>query len=146
MSSIRLVNLFEFDGIGLILLISTGIMYSNQTGGLTTRHPRVEGCFVPLSDRSGELVRQLTDHFTGTKWRGYCDHGIDSETADLLDHLLDEWRPAFEFPITVDRTRMAESQEAWVYVNVAAPPPDQQVPILEGLTPCGAVLTWLNSD
>ena len=77
---------------------------------------------------------------------GYCDRGIDGETADFLDHLLDESRPAFEFPISVDRTRMAESQEAWVYVNVAAPAPDQQASLLEGLTPCNAVLTWLNSD
>lgn len=142
----RIVHLFEFEGIGMILLLPTGVTYSNQAGGLTCHHPQAEGCFVPLSDRSGALVRQLTEHFTGPKWVGYCSNGIDDETANLIDHLLNELPPAFEVPISVDRARMAESQEAWVYVQVGAPPPGQPVPIVEGLAPCEAVLTWLNSD
>ncbi len=43
--------------------------------------------------------------------------------------------------LKVDRSRLHESVEAWVYVDILDEPY-----LNRGLTPCKAILTWENSD
>ena len=126
------------SGVGLIIPWPTGVIYQGQVGGHYCLPFREEGVFVPLETERIEESKQLQEYFTGPKWRGWCGEGIDEETAAFVDRTLARLR--LDGFIKVDRSRLKESVEAWVYVDV---PED---PYLDGLTPCKAVLTWPNSD
>ncbi|MHA7631633.1 DUF6210 family protein [Corallococcus sp. M7] len=123
----------------------TGVLYSNQTGGSTCLHPQAEGAFLPLVD---ELVAQenlLNQYFTGPKWRGACANGIDEETAQEIDRILGLSGSTRELGLRVDRARLTESHEAWVYVEVPAQP-ENRFAILERIPASQGILTWANSD
>nr|WP_277989557.1 DUF6210 family protein [Corallococcus sp. NCSPR001] len=130
---------------GLILLGPTGVLYSNQTGGSFCLQPEAEGVFLPLVN---ELVAQeelLSQHFTGPKWRGACANGIDEETAQEIERILGLSGVTQEIGLRVDRARLAESHEAWVYVEVPAQP-ENSFAILERIPASQGILTWANSD
>src|SRR5262245_43932351 len=119
-----LMRLWNMTGIGLIVKRSSGVLYTNQTGGYVCLQPMEEGVFVPLTQtlegRAIEPERLLYEYFTGPKWRGHCANGIDDETADFIDDVLSKTvDTAF---ITVDRSRLKDSHEAWVHVDVASQP------------------------
>ena len=46
MKRVQLWSLSNF--FGLIIPEKTGIIYSNQTGGVTCNHPEIEGYYIPL--------------------------------------------------------------------------------------------------
>ncbi|NOK09641.1 DUF6210 family protein [Corallococcus exercitus] len=145
MSSLPLIRLYDSTSLGLILLWPTGILYSNQTGGSMCLQPQAEGAFLPLVD---ELVAQedlLRQHFTGPKWRGACGNGIDEETAQEIDRILGLSSVTRELGLRVDRARLEESHEAWVYVEVPAQP-ENRLASLERIPASQGILTWANSD
>ena len=133
------VTLHAFPDIGLIVKAPTNVIYSNQTGGFSCRHPEVEGFFVPLRTPFG--LRELYA-LQRMKFSDF-DEGIDAETADSLEQML---RHQGLRCIQVDRSKLAESWEAWVHVTVSGEL-GYKVPLL-GPRPdkLEAVLTWLNSD
>ena len=135
------VTLHAFPDIGLIVKAATGVLYSNQAGGFACLHPEVEGFFVPLRTPFGmRELNALQDLFPS----GFdAEDGMDEETAERIDRLLT--RQGLKC-IRVDRSKLAESWEAWVHVTVSGEL-DYKVP-LEGATPARleAVLTWPNSD
>jgi hypothetical protein len=117
------IELWEAIGLGLIVECPTGIIYSNQTGGTSCLHPEVEGVFVPLRNACDETRKvfgpenELFDYFTGPKHGGAgATSGLDSADADFIDDLLRKY--ALGGVVAVDRGRLAESHEAWVYVTV----------------------------
>ena len=69
----------------------------------------------------------MVDFFFSGKWGGWCCDGIDEETAIFVDAILGDIYPGFK----VDRSKMGESMEAWVWGTVG----DKQV-----------VVVWENSD
>jgi len=148
---------------GLIYKTKTGVLYSNQSGGHACKHPEAVGCLVPLDDReypenAGIVLDQF---FTGEKWGGWCRDGIDEETADFLDDL-------FGPTITVDRTLLGESMEAWIHCVVNYPESEEkaedskpfvdldqlseifgvELAVMESdrLPEGKAILVWFNSD
>ncbi len=132
------ILLYELFGVGLIIPWPSGVIYQGQVGGHYCLPFQEEGVFVPLETHTFKESKELQDYFTGPKWGGWCGEGIDDETADFIDRTLAPLR-VDEF-IKVDRSRLRESVEAWVYVDVPTEP------YLSGLTPCKAILTWNNSD
>lgn len=145
-----LIQLFNLEGLGLIILNNTGINISNQTGGYSCSHPEEEGIFLPLGNMPN-LVDKLTILFTGPKWRGSCCNGIDNETADLIDSLLSNTEDNFYITddtsfIKVDRDRLQDSQEAWIYVDISEPVTDSRLKLTSGFGQTKGVLTWPNSD
>ena len=136
------IQVWETQSLGLIILCPTGVLISNQTGGYACLHPEVEGIYVPLLNDAHELEA----FFTGPKWQGHCYDGIDEETADFIDAFL--MRPtggelAF---IRVNRDRLKDSHEAWVYVDVTEPPATQGINLFTGFGIATGILTWPNSD
>lgn len=135
------VALHSFPDLGLIVKATTGVIYSNQAGGLACLHSEVEGFFVPLRTCFG--MRELH------ALREICpsdidaDEGIDEETAARLDWILE--RQGLKC-LRVDRTKLAESCEAWIHVRISGELGDK-VP-LEGARAetLEAVLMWPNSD
>jgi hypothetical protein len=88
-----------------------------------------------------------------TKYDGYCWNGIDADDADWIDFVLAELNPAFQRGpvLTVDRSRLADSWEAWVHVRIGPHPerhPANSVDCMpfHGIPAQEAILTWENSD
>jgi Family of unknown function (DUF6210) len=138
------VDLIEETGIGVIISWPSGVMYTSQTGGVANLKPRLEGVYVPLTETLKGTQQLLSAHFTGPKWRGNCYRGIDDETADFIDATLRS--TSKRHLIRVDRERLADSHEAWVYVRVDEPPRGPVFPAFSGFGAARGVLTWLNSD
>lgn len=139
------IQLYEAAGIGLVLLRPTGVLYSNQTGGTSCLHPQVEGAYVPLIDEWVDQEALLCAHFTGPKWRGACHRGIDEETAREVERVLSLGVVTRELGLRVDRSRLAESHEAWIHVEVPAQP-GGPLAVLSSYPASRGVLTWANSD
>lgn len=139
-----LVQLWCGQRLGLILLRSSGVYYSNQTGGYACLHPLVEGVFVPVHGDESDMEKRLSEYFTGPKWNGWCCDGIDEETATFVDGVLAQCHLTKE--IKVDRNRLRDSHEAWVYVDYANPTEADWRSEISGFGTCKAVLTWENSD
>lgn len=140
-----LIQLWSARRFGIIVLRPSGVYYSNQTGGYACLHPMVEGIFVPLGDEMADQEKKLCDYFTGPKWAGWCCDGIDGETADFIDALMS--KTGSTRGISVDRSRMRDSHEAWVYVDLrcSEEQPCWKVEV-SGFGICKGVLTWENSD
>ena len=130
---------------GLIVLRPSGVYYSNQTGGYACYHPMAEGVFIPLGIDTVDQEKELCDYFTGAKWGGWCCEGIDEETAGFIDVLME--KSDLTKSITVDRTRLHDSQEAWVYVDFRNTATYGFGGVeVTGFGICKGVLTWENSD
>jgi hypothetical protein len=135
------VLLYEMAGVGLIFPYSSGVVYQNQTGGYACLQSSVEGIFVPLQGEPFDHYKAFHTFFFKGKWAGNCANGIDGETADFIDATLA--RLPGHSGIKVDRSRLAESHEAWVHVTLADP---TCAGLLEGFNSAHGILTWSNSD
>lgn len=151
----RIIELWESVGLGLIIEYPSGIIYSNQTGGTSTLHPELEGVFVPLRNdvevKEPKLVgtqNDLLHYFEGPKHRGTgATSGLDLADADFIQAVLERY--CLGDIVTVDRSRLRESHEAWVRVIVEREEQNQHdLRIFRGFGPYPrpGVLTWSNSD
>lgn len=140
-------DLWEHVGTGLIVLNSRGATYTNQVGGHACEHPTEVGFFVPFGNDAtldGELISAeagLAKLFDPAWGR------IDVGRADELDaffqrYARDHWLPWAG--VRVDRDRLQESREAWIYVVLEGHP--ERFPFRGVEFPAYAVLTWCNSD
>ncbi len=135
------IELGELTGAYCIVGHPTGVEYGLQCGGLGCLYNRQEGFLLPLED-SASLVQWLDYHFAGGKYVGHCYSGIDQDDADYIETQLRssgiEW-------LVVDRERLENSVEAWIYMKLA---PDYPcVPFCYHSDPAtNIVLIWENSD
>lgn len=129
---------------GLIILQPSGAFYTHETGGYACFHESAEGVFVPLHEETEENQEGLLiAHFTGPKWEGWCDDGIDEQTAEYIDHVF-SLSPATDY-LRVDRVRLDDSKEAWIYVRIREPGENSASPI-SGFGDSKGVFVWGNSD
>ena len=135
-----LVKLWSLVGAGLIVPRETGIIYTNQTDGYACDHPRLEGAFIPLSNdfNHDEFKNSLEYQLCSLYPEGWG--APTPETCEAIDALLSRFRETRK--IRVDRTRLDESRESWIWVLLGEDP-DQE---FEGFGNCSAILTWPNSD
>lgn len=132
------IYLDKFNGWGLIVTHDSGVIYCNQAGGFGCLHPQIEGVFVPLPVSDGRTeIHALEQHFRGN-W-----HPISEEDAQFVDALLS--RSDLDY-IKVDRSRLAESYEAWVFVQIERQEEELHPSLLENFGSRVGVLVWLNSD
>lgn len=114
-------------------------MYSNQTCGHACAHSEAEGVLVafnddpPLDEPDRALWRRLSRLLENAP--SLTTHLADSVDAELAAHV--DTRCA-----RVDRARLVDSHEAWVYVDLDGDASD----FLTGFGHVKAVLTWRNSD
>ena len=126
------------QGLGLIVLGPSGTLYSNQSGGLACHHPEAEGVYVPL----GSTPPELEAHFAAGRWQGRCYAGIDDETARFVEYQLAEHVFGGRSSVAVDRSRLAESEEAWIFVMIL---PNGHA-ILAPHVGARGIVVWQNSD
>lgn len=130
--------------LGVIILQPSGAFYTHETGGYACYPELAEGVYVPLHEETEEnQAGLLSAHFTGPKWDSWCDSGIDEATAEYVDYVF-SLSPVTEY-LKVDRGRLDDCKEAWIYVVVHEPDPDRGAPI-SGFGECKGVFVWGNSD
>lgn len=172
-----LVQLWNYIGLGLIILRPSGVFYSNQTGGHYCLQSKGEGIFVPVHDECKEQEKNLLQYFTTERQEKIKErpmkYSLYNEDADFIDSVLD--LSVATKVLRVDRERLDDSHEAWVYVTVADQPLEplalgdfitgetasgrvwrgadyEHLPIAGdlytffGFGECRGVLTWCNSD
>jgi len=131
---------------GVIIVFNSGVVYHNQTCGLTCMQRYQEGVLLLPTDPElmvdapvGGLYRcPIAYALEQMDWNSMT--GIDTQRADEIDAVLTGY--GFTKKITVDRTRLSESEEAWVYVTLE--PLDYG--LYSGLGSCRGILVWNNSD
>jgi hypothetical protein len=150
------ISLWDGIGFGLIVEWPSGVIYSNQTGGTSCLHPEFEGVFVPLRNDyqppDGPMLspeNELLAYFEGPKHEGTgATGGLDEEDVEFITGVLTKWR--LDSVIELDRSRLRESHEAWVYVTVLRGEGDRDLADLALFAlppyPRRGVLTWSNSD
>ncbi|MCY1053578.1 DUF6210 family protein [Nannocystis sp. SCPEA4] len=137
------VLLYSIIGPHLVIQWKSGVVYQNQACGTACAQPEMEGILAPLDLDEAvaeELERVMTE----------C-HTLTEALADQIDALLRRGRAPF---VSVDRERLHDSFEAWVFVRIGAIPwelrydewPREYTGELFGFTGRRAVLTWPNSD
>jgi len=161
------VRLWDGVGLGLIIECPSGVVYSNQTGGTSCLRPEMEGVFVPLrNDYEVPSLKLMSPeisfaaYFEGPAHPGTgATGGLSGADADFIDSTLETWH--LSSFLSVDRARLRESHEAWVFVRVLGADADQQysrsitmpsdpfaLSVVFGFEPYprSGVLTWGNSD
>lgn len=127
----------------LVIEHPSGVLYSNQAGGVVCAQPEIEGVLAPI-DLGPENVERIMrlDYGAGS--------GLEVELADAIDEVLSSESGARY--LRVDRARLEESMEAWVFV-VASTPTDTVLQLegpywgaAFGFGDAKGVLTWHNSD
>lgn len=126
----------------LVIEHPSGVVYQNQVGGNVCEQARLEGVLAPLGLEPSNVERIMRC--------SYGMQGITAGTADIIDSILASDSEGKY--VKVDRGRLDECLEAWVYVIVESPmsPDPMETPEFFGGW-CGfgrarAVLTWPNSD
>jgi hypothetical protein len=129
------IRIWETHSLGLILIRETGVIVVNQTNGVACQQSEAEGIYVPLQTDAQEIE----EFFAGYE-------RLDNAAADFLDeYFRRDGHGNLRF-LSVDRARLNESLEAWVYVNVAQPDGDPRLNLIQGFGKTGGILTWSNSD
>ena len=131
-----IVDLSCGDYFGIIIPRSTGVIFTNQVGGHSCKHPECEGIFIPLDDGIGRPTRYvLQQHFVGS-WAT-----LTEGDAKVVDGALQKGNLGF---ICVDRTKLAFSVEAWVHIVLDL----KAASILSNFDSSYSqgILTWQNSD
>lgn len=107
----------ELDGVGILEINAGGFEHTNQAGGYACNHPVERGAVVPSWEPAWAsfVDGMLGALFVGPKYNGWCCRGIDEEDARLIDIILGTTTRAEDI-WTVDRARMKDSMEAWVYL------------------------------
>lgn len=133
------ICLYGLDQAALILLSEKGVMYQNQAGGNACMQPKARGILVPVTNNPplDNLYKGSLDY----KLSSVCKNMIEltDENADQLDALLKS--ELHGLSIVVDRNRLQESMEAWVFVGIQDGAED-----IKGFEESSAILTWPNSD
>jgi hypothetical protein len=132
------------DALMLIVECPSGVRYENQVGGVVCWRGEQEGVLAPID--VGGATLEAIQHLSYPQGI----EGITIEIADSIDALLVAETGARM--IKVDRARLHQSWEAWIYVEIESPRATVQ-----GLAPefsgsvygfgvVRGVLTWPNSD
>ena len=144
----RVVELYSTVGTALIIEHTTGISYTNQTGGTACLQPSAEGVLVPFENDYGldhkfmSLEIDLSKYFASTCGTSGTTTGITDSDADTIDKML-QHRNLIDW-FSVNRERLEDSHESWIHVMVKS----DHAFYCHGFGPYprSGILTWANSD
>jgi hypothetical protein len=138
------VCLYDLETLGLIISMPSGVFYYNQCGGIACSQNYEEGIFSFIREATHTLYKNIAEYT-----ENFMD-GLKEEDAIYIDSLLSKHRET-KF-LSVDRSRLSESMEAWIYVNInqdkilEIQKTDRMNTAFKGFTSTHGVLTWENSD
>ena len=134
------VRLWELSGAALIVPCKSGVVYTNQVNGTACEHPECEGILIPINNDgvrenfASSLEAKLCGLFDGT-W-----DSLDQAKADEIDKVLGQFNETNG--ITVDRAKLTNSVESWVYVTAR----ETEDSCYSNFGEIQGILTWQNSD
>jgi hypothetical protein len=132
------------DELMLIIECSSGVLYENQVGGVVCFPGEQEGVLAPVD--VGRAALEAIQNLPYPQGK----EGIGAEIADAIDTLLAA-EPGARM-MKVDRQRLHESWEAWIYVLLDTPRTTLRSigsgyhGSAHGFGSVRGVLTWPNSD
>ena len=91
----------------LVVEHSTGVIYINQVGGVGCARPEIEGALAPVDLREADVQRIMGLPYVPGR-------GLQADNADAIDAILISNVGGRH--LRVDRERLHESYEAWVFV------------------------------
>lgn len=112
------ISLHDLVGLAVVADWPSGVIYTNQAGGVFCLQPKTEGVLVPLGD-DDRLEGKLDAFFANRPIR------LKPADADALDAMLRSAENPLStrtFFLEVDRGKLEESMEAWLYVTIVACP------------------------
>jgi hypothetical protein len=118
------ISLRGLDQLALIVEHPSGVLYTSQAGGVSCMHPVTEGVLVPIG--SGCRVEEKLEAF-------FAENAMPQlpAHADALDWILRTPDKPYvvtpTFFLEVDRSRLHESMEAWLFVTVVACPDEHMI-------------------
>ena len=141
MRAIQLWN--TLPEIMLIVEHPSRVLYQNRVGGVAARLEAMEGVLVPL-DLGDAVAARIRNgpYAVGAQ-------GITADVADIIDALLAP-KIVATF-LKVDRARLHESWDAWIYVTIDSPATtveelyDGYFGPIYGFGATKGVLTWRNT-
>jgi hypothetical protein len=79
----RIIDLSEYNNVGIILKLGSGVFYATKAAGLACQYPGIEGAFYPLPVKPGNAeLFSLTQRFNGP-W-----NHIEDADAEFIDRVL----------------------------------------------------------
>ena len=131
----KTVCLYNLSGLGLILEDeSSEVSYFNQVAGLCCSQRYAKGVFVFVDDDPPMLYKVIVPYMINK-------YILSIEDANFLDAAFANSDGAKH--LSVDRTKLEHSAEAWVYVKID---PDVENWAYTGFNAETGILTWDNSD
>lgn len=147
------IEIWDSVGLGIIIEYPTGVLISNQTGGIACLRPSIEGVFLPLlneyeadSEKFISPEMDLSGYFIEARSRGRTELGLDSEDVNRLNSILRKYDlDAF---IKIDLNKLIDSHEAWIHILIVEEDCIDALKLFAGFGPYPreGVLTWANSD
>jgi hypothetical protein len=138
----KAVCLYPLKQLALIMSEPSGVFYYNQAGGHMCCNQEEEGVLV-FVDESFNCLYDEISRYTFNLWE------LKKKDADYLDLLF---KRKLKY-VKVDRTRLKDSMEAWIYVVFEHGLPKQPKKLslrnniyFSGFDSKKGVLTWDNSD
>lgn len=127
------------DSSGVIILIETGVQFTNQVGGVNCANPSAEGVFVPWFF-SPELHDAVYNAWPNLSVRG--GGLVPLDVAEKTRLKVAQILSGCDLPFRL-REDESECGEAWLTVSIVD---EGDVGALTDFIGCKAILTWTNSD
>ena len=145
------ITLYDMIGTCIILKCSSGITYTNQTGGTACLQPEYQGALIPIGNDVGlpknNLIspeNELIEYFKGVPWNGTgATLGLTKNDVIAIEAILNKYD--LSKVISIDTAKLTDSHEAWIHVKVTEIA-NKTLFYGFGPYPCQGVLTWSNSD
>ncbi|KNY27594.1 DUF6210 family protein [Pseudobacteroides cellulosolvens] len=102
------VCLWGLEQLALIVLCKSGVEYFNQVGGNSCIQKSVEGILTIIFDVN-DIIKDISQNTLGLMY-------LSEDDADRIDQILSKYYTTCY--LSVDRERLKESAEAWIYVNI----------------------------
>lgn len=140
------ISLFGLNQVALIILGKSGVVYDNQVGGNFCLQRSEEGFLSIIFDCTGMILKELSE-YTIDKIK------LNEQDLNNINNILCKYSSTCM--LTVDKSRLEDSTEAWIYVDIANR--EELIKKLEnrnlfpsydflGFSETKGVLTWNNSD
>jgi hypothetical protein len=143
------VNLFGYPYPLLIIPCQSGMFITTQAGGLHCKHPSIEGIILPVPFAQYEPFNDQLEKFKDAMELDanpgcgdiYTSSDVTIEEADRTDAVFEK----HQVPLKVNRDKLNESMEAWLYVHLQEGECDAD-DIIKDFVGQEAILTWENCD
>jgi len=120
---------------GVIVPMETGVVFTNQAGGMGCYHPKAEGLFIPLNAVTEHPEDPLIDHWSG--W-------VQDVSTGLIQQFLENFFLEGMFSAPKEMPA-GEWGEAWVPV-VVENSHHHYIELLKSFIGKTVIITYPNSD